>query len=146
MAGEVASRRQGQRGVTMVEFALVGVVFFMLLIGVFEVGRLLYGLSTMTNAAREGARYAVASANTLSGHTNACDNTTPGVTDRVRNQASGVAPITIDVITNVDVKGDPQSCSVTVDWAYKPASGFFDIFAPHTFSSESTLYFQNNLR
>jgi Flp pilus assembly protein TadG len=138
--------RKDQGGVTSIEFALVSVVFFMLLVGIFEVGVLLYGLSSMTNGAREGARYGVASLNNISGHLTACDNTTPALAQSVRNVASGVPLASIDATTNLDGNGNPQSCTVTVTWDYRPASGFFSIMKPHTFTSVSTLYFQNNLQ
>ncbi|HZT06831.1 MAG TPA: TadE/TadG family type IV pilus assembly protein [Chloroflexota bacterium] len=40
----------------MVEFAIVGSAFFVLLYGVFELGRLMFEYSSVANAAREGAR------------------------------------------------------------------------------------------
>ena len=48
-----------QRGVAAVEFALISSVFFMLLIGIMEMGRLLYYWNTATEATRLGARLAV---------------------------------------------------------------------------------------
>ena len=50
---------QTQRGVTAVEFALVASVFFMLLIGIMEMGRLLFYWNTSVEVARLGARMAV---------------------------------------------------------------------------------------
>ena len=46
------------RGVTTVEFAIVGSVFFIALFGVIEFGRALYTLNTLSEAARRGARVA----------------------------------------------------------------------------------------
>ncbi|HET6891931.1 MAG TPA: TadE family protein, partial [Pyrinomonadaceae bacterium] len=43
----------------MAEFAVVAGVFFMLIIGIIEFGRLLYTHNALTDAARRGARYAV---------------------------------------------------------------------------------------
>lgn len=48
-----------QRGVAAVEFALVAAVFFMLLIGIMEMGRVLFYWNTATEATRLGARIAV---------------------------------------------------------------------------------------
>ena len=47
-----------ERGSTVVEFAMVAGVFFMILIGVIEFGRLLYTHNALNDAARRGARYA----------------------------------------------------------------------------------------
>lgn len=47
---------QGQRGTSMVEFAFVAPVFFLLLFGVIEFSVILFDKATITNASREGAR------------------------------------------------------------------------------------------
>lgn len=48
-----------RRGAAIVEMAAVLLVFVMLLFGVLEFSRLLFVRQVLTNAAREGARYAV---------------------------------------------------------------------------------------
>lgn len=50
---------QAQRGVAAIEFALVASVFFMLLIGIMEMGRVLFYWNTSAEVARLGARIAV---------------------------------------------------------------------------------------
>jgi len=47
-----------ERGTTMAEFALISVVFFMIIFGIIEFGRLMYTHNALTDAARRGARYA----------------------------------------------------------------------------------------
>jgi len=51
--------RRGERGTTMAEFAIISAVFFMIIFGIIEFGRLLYTHNALTDAARRGARYAV---------------------------------------------------------------------------------------
>ncbi len=51
-------RRNKMLGTTTVEFAIVGAVFFMSLIGVIEFGRALYTLNALSEVARRGARVA----------------------------------------------------------------------------------------
>jgi|SRR5215204_1002126 len=51
--------RTGERGATMAEFAIISVVFFMIIFGIIEFGRLFYIHNALTDAARRGARYAV---------------------------------------------------------------------------------------
>lgn len=51
--------RLGQRGVAAVEFALIASVFFTLLIGIMEMGRVLFYLNTAAETTRLGARVAV---------------------------------------------------------------------------------------
>lgn len=47
-----------ERGTTMAEFALIASVFFMIIFGIIEFGRLLYTHNALTDATRRGARYA----------------------------------------------------------------------------------------
>ena len=48
-----------QKGSTVAEFAVVAGIFFMIIFGIIEFGRLLYTHNALTDAARRGARYAV---------------------------------------------------------------------------------------
>jgi Flp pilus assembly protein TadG len=50
-------RKKGQ-GQSLLEFALILPVLVLVLVGVFDLGRALFALITINNAAREGARYA----------------------------------------------------------------------------------------
>lgn len=54
------SRRRPQRGATIVESAVIMLLFFTIIFAIFEFGRILNVYHTITNAAREGARYSVA--------------------------------------------------------------------------------------
>ena len=51
--------RQRQRGTTSVEFAIVGMVMMLCLLGVIEVSRLLFTINTLGESTRRGARLAV---------------------------------------------------------------------------------------
>lgn len=53
------SRRQTQRGVAAVEFALVAMILFSLLLGIMEFGRLMFTWNSAVEATRRGARLAV---------------------------------------------------------------------------------------
>jgi Flp pilus assembly protein TadG len=59
--------RRGQRGATLLEFSIVGAIFFTSLFGVLEFGRLLWTHNTLRDAARRGARYAVVRKNDAAG-------------------------------------------------------------------------------
>lgn len=48
-----------RRGATTVEFAMVAILLFLLLFGIFEYGRFLFVYHVTTNAARDAARFAV---------------------------------------------------------------------------------------
>jgi Flp pilus assembly protein TadG len=57
------NRRARRRGQSLVEFALVLPIFLLLIMGVIDAGRLVYMNSTLSNAAREGARTGAVEAN-----------------------------------------------------------------------------------
>lgn len=57
-----ATRRQGQAGQGLAEFALVVPVFLLVVFGLFDVGRLVYTNSVLSQSAREGARLAATEA------------------------------------------------------------------------------------
>lgn len=52
------SLRKNERGTTIAEFAVVATVFFIIIIGIIEFGRLLYTHNALTDATRRGARFA----------------------------------------------------------------------------------------
>jgi Flp pilus assembly protein TadG len=84
-----------QRGAALVEFALVAAGgFLLLLIGVFELGRVLFTLNTASEATRLGARLAVV-----------CDANASVITDRM----SQLLP---QLNSNaVDISYDPPDCA-----------------------------------
>ena len=55
----VSSRARPQRGAATVEFALLAIVFFMVLLGMMEFGRLMYVWNTTQEVTRRAAREAV---------------------------------------------------------------------------------------
>jgi Flp pilus assembly protein TadG len=66
-------RRERQRGAAVIEFALVAIVFFSLLMGIADFGRWLFTLNAASEATRLGARVAVV-----------CDINDSAVKDRMR--------------------------------------------------------------
>lgn len=61
------SRRNKRKGATLVEFAIVAPVLFLLIFGLFEMGRVVMVEQLMTNAAREGARRGILESSTNAG-------------------------------------------------------------------------------
>ena len=51
-------RRTSEKGTTMAEFVIISGIFFMIIFGIIEFGRLFYIHNALTDAARRGARYA----------------------------------------------------------------------------------------
>ena len=52
------NHKQNERGTTVAEFAIVSLLFFMIIFGIIEFGRLLYTHNALTDATRRGARFA----------------------------------------------------------------------------------------
>lgn len=53
------NHRDGSRGQSLVEFALILPVFILVLVGILDLGRAVYAFNTLNNAAREGSRLAI---------------------------------------------------------------------------------------
>jgi Flp pilus assembly protein TadG len=99
-------------GATSVEFTVAGLVFFTLILGIFEIGRAFMVQHLMTNAAREGCRVGV-----LQGTSSA--QITTAVTSRLAQQGVGgdVASVQVnDGTTDASnaKSGDEITVKVTV--------------------------------
>lgn len=88
--------RKNRRGAAVVEFAIVAPVFFLLIFGMIEYGRMVMVQQILTNASREGARFAVVQST----------DDTQAVQDTVTNY-----------LTSASIGGTP---TVSVEW---PPSG-----------------------
>lgn len=60
--GSVTGRKGRERGATLVEFAVIAPLLFLLIFGVIEFSRAVSAYTTVWTGAREGARYATTSA------------------------------------------------------------------------------------
>jgi hypothetical protein len=56
---KILSQRQNEKGTTVAELAMVALLFFTIIFGIIEFGRLLYTHNALTDATRRGARFAV---------------------------------------------------------------------------------------
>lgn len=73
-------RGHDQDGQTLIEFALVLPVFLLIIFGLLDVGRLVYTNSTLSQAAREGARVAAAEASWIGATAPSCVDDESGIT------------------------------------------------------------------
>lgn len=89
-------RDQNDRGANLIEFALVIPMLFLLLFGVIEFSRVIYGYSTVWNGAREGARYA-----TTVGDTDA--NNVPNYLDCAAIEQAAVSKVAGVDLTTADI-------------------------------------------
>ncbi len=79
MRKTLAARKKGQ---SMVEFALILPLLVLIIAGLFDLGRAFFASITITNAAREGARYTTLNPDYLTGACSAVKNEalTSGIT------------------------------------------------------------------
>jgi hypothetical protein len=112
------SRAWGQG---MVEFALVAPLFFVMLFGVMEGAWLLFHNHQVSNAAREGARYAVVNGE-LSGNEATASSIRDEIQGRVRLSNPGSLQVDLDLI---DGDMQPESrIRVEVGYTHQTLVGF----------------------
>lgn len=98
----IRSRGDDRRGAATVETALVLPVFFMVMLGIVEIGRYFMVAQLLANAVREGARTAI-----MSGSTNADVEST---VKTIAQSTIGVAPADVQVaITVTEYTGNPPT-------------------------------------
>ncbi|MFW6076047.1 MAG: TadE/TadG family type IV pilus assembly protein [Chloroflexota bacterium] len=133
-------RLRSQRRYTgqgLVEFAVVLPVFLLLTLGVIELGWLLYNNHTLTNATREGARYAMVNGE-RSGNNSAHTEIQTIVTDH----ADGL-PGSISTEVDPEDIGEPGTqLTVRAYYDYQPLVGVVVGISPFQLSSESTVIVQ----
>ena len=100
-----------QNGAVIVEFSLVFMIFLVLSIGLFEMGRAMWIYTTLAHAARQGARFAmVRGADAMSPPMSTATNAE--ITQVVRNNAIGL--IASDLTVTPAWK--PSTTGAEVDW------------------------------
>jgi Flp pilus assembly protein TadG len=121
-------RWREDRGSSLIEFALISFMFIMLLVGVIEMGRMVLVYTTIANAARAGARYAIVhggdrtgtgatGVDAASGPGSPC--TCPQIQTVVKNFASGGLLDTTKLTVTVNYpNGNTAGSFVTVQVAY----------------------------
>lgn len=97
--------RKRQEGAAAVEFAIIAVIFFILLIAAMELGRVLFYMNSASEATRLGARIAVV-----------CDIDAAGIERRMRRMLNLLEPDYINVTYNPGgcTSATCQSVTVTV--------------------------------
>lgn len=105
-------RANGERGAEMVEFALSFLLFLILVVAVFEGGRLVWTYETLAHAARQGARAAI-----VHGERNPWGNDDP-IRDAVHAQAVGLPSGDVTVNTVWSDANKKGGSIVTVSATY----------------------------
>ena len=140
-------RWRADRGSTMVEFSLISLMFIIVLLGIIEMGRMVLVYTTVANAARAGARYAIVHGKDQSGTAETTSGpsgpTCPcaGVNTVVQNFASAGLLTTSNLTITVTYPGGnnkPGSLvKVAVSYPYDPLVTYFNSLLNTTFGSTS---------
>lgn len=118
-------RKKGEKGQSLVEFALLVPIFLLLLFAIVDFGMGFYSWITITNAAREGARLGAVLA------------TQQEITDRVYLTADVPKESTNMTVTVTNAQGQPgTSVVVQVDYNYDlitPLAGIVQFVSGNAF-------------
>lgn len=115
--------RRGERGQATVELALVVPVLLLILFGIMEFGRIFSSYLIVTNAAREGARWAAVGA----------DDT--AIVEQVENAAAGLdlSRLTVTITPAAGGRVSGVQATVTVDYAVDLVTPVLSGIAPNPF-------------
>ena len=109
-----------QKGVTTVEFAIVGGLLLLIVLGIIEFGRIIFTLNVLQEGARRGARVAAV-----------CQVGNAGVANAaVFAHLPGLTTANVDV-QYLDVNGNPAGAYETIEYVRVRISGYrFRIYLP----------------
>lgn len=125
------TRQPGQRaypGQSMVEFALVSVIFLTILLGTIDFGRGVFMYAELHNAVREGARYARV-------HPSDTTGTKSTVVGYIQGFTLSAGAVTVSC-TNSCVTGD--TVTVSVSYNFSAVTQSFLRLSPVTLSASAT--------
>lgn len=131
----LTQRRAGERGQAIAEFAIVIPMLFIMIVGLIDVGRMVYINNALAQGAREGARF---------GAVQGRSSTSAGlisVADEVRGRMTAVpnpaVSVTCDrIITTTTECGTGDVLNVRVDTSVAPMTPIIgDLIGPLSFSA-----------
>jgi Flp pilus assembly pilin Flp len=116
------SPKRAQRGAAAVEFAIVASLFFLILLGIIEMGRLLWTWNAAAEATRLGARMAVV-----------CDKNDPTILVRMRGRLPALADgnITLEYFPSGCTDATCQTVRVSLTgYTHQPIIPFLSLTIP----------------
>ena len=116
----------GEKGTTIVEFALVAIVFLLLTLGLVDVGRGVWAHHSLTHAAREGARYAI-----VHGDRSKDPATDTIISNLVKNRIPNLSGVTVST-TWIPSNSQASRVEVTAQYTFDPIMSIFDFTVPMT--------------
>lgn len=135
---------KSEEGSNLMEFTLVSVMFIVVMLSIVEMGRMALVYTTMANAARAGARYAVVHGGERTG-TGYDGPSGPGSTTQVETVVKNFASagildstrlsISVSYPNGINTAGSPVI--VTVSYIYDPLIAYFNSILSTTLGSTS---------
>ena len=105
--------RQRHSGQSLVEFALIFPIVFLLIAGFFDLGRAVFYYSSLSNAVREATRYAIVHKTEL---TNAYNNpTNNSLQDKVMEYAFGVSLNRANIVVTIPPKVNNFFTTISIE-------------------------------
>ena len=136
-----AIRWSRDRGATLVEFAMVVFLLIIVLLSIVEMGRLVLVYTTMANAARAGARYAIVHGGDLSSGASGPAADPAAVITVVKDFASAGLLNTDNLVVHVTYPSGLNTAGypvvVTTSYVYDPLVSYFDSSLSVMLGSES---------
>lgn len=116
----------GKQGQSILEFAFTIPFLLLMLVGIFDFGRATFYYSSITNSAREGARYGIINPDNVN-----------GIRQRVRDYSFGINPDPAVLEINVRRNVDANTITVTVYYTFVPAT---PLMAPFLGGSDGIVF------
>lgn len=118
------SPKSKESGTTSVEFALVVLVFFMLTLGLLDVGQGVWAYHSLAHATREGARFAIV-------HGDRADQpaTETSVATLVKSRIPNLAGVTVNT-TWLPNNSQASTVEVTAQYTYNPIMPLYEFTIP----------------
>lgn len=133
-------KRSERRGQALVEFSLTVLIFLVMLMGIFDLGRAIYMYNGVAEAAREIARVtSVHPGSTLgnSAETTAVVNTQKGLIPNLGNPTFACKDIDNSAVSGECLKPD-HAVKVTISAVYTPVTPILSFIGNITLQSSST--------
>jgi Flp pilus assembly protein TadG len=137
-------RWKTEQGSAIIEFSIIAFIFIITLLSVVEMARMVLVYTTLANAARVGARYAIVHGGDRTG-TGADGPSGPGSTTQVESVVKDFASVGLLTVSSLTVtvsypNGNNKAgsaVSVTVTYPYDPLLTYFNAILGDTLGSTS---------
>jgi Flp pilus assembly protein TadG len=121
-----------KQGQSILEFAITIPLLLLMLVGIFDLGRATFYYSSITNSAREGARYGIINPDNMN-----------GIKQRVRDYSFGIDPDPSVLVIQIQKDSIANTITVSVSYSFVPATPLIAPFLSGNdgivFQTESTM-------